>query len=315
MSKNLFRCSCEVAELARHLSETDELEFRYDTPRPTVIRLGKSYWDGQTAADAASAICTAEATEETVDENISPEIKSGILTELCFAKMIPTVFIFRWRRGLADGPPDPISNVIGCWSNDGESWHEATVERKFRAVMGLPTAPAPAIDVLRRDVVDLINSRAEETLARQLFREAWSERADRPRSALVIGVAAAEIGFKKLVGTLVPQAQWLMDEAQTPPLGQMVRKFLPTLAVKCTVPGRLICPPNVLLNQLDEAIKRRNKVVHAGQPPPNRNKLDDILRAVSDFLWICDVYSGQQWAHEYISAKTLKAWPSLGKRA
>jgi len=45
------------------------------------------------------------------------------------------------------------------------------------------------------------------------------------RSALVIGVAAAEVGFKRLVGSLVPQAQWLMDEVQTPSLAKMLASF------------------------------------------------------------------------------------------
>ena len=128
------------------------------------------------------------------------------------------------------------------------------------------------------------------------------------RSALVIGVAAAEVGFKKLVGSLVPQAPWLLDEIQTPPLGTMLRKFLPTLPVKFRFQGKAIRPPNVLLNQLDEAIRRRNKLVHAGQPPPNRDELEKMLRTVNDFLWICDVYAGHGWAHEYISAATRTAW-------
>jgi len=51
----------------------------------------------------------------------------------------------------------------------------------------------------------MIKPGAEEPLGRQLFREAWSEREMHPRSALVvIGVAAAEVGFKRLVGSLVP---------------------------------------------------------------------------------------------------------------
>jgi hypothetical protein len=133
---------------------------------------------------------------------------------------------------------------------------------------GIPTRSSlPTQRAIGDQVAGFIKTgTTEEPLGRQLFREAWSERETRPRSALVIGVAAAEVGFKKLVGTLVPQARWLMDEIQTPPLGTMLRKFLPTLPVK------FASPPSVLLKQLDEAVKRRNKLVHAGQPPPKKKR-------------------------------------------
>jgi hypothetical protein len=68
--------------------------------------------------------------------------------------------------------------------------------------------------------------------------------------------------------------------------------------------------PNVLLNRLDSAIESRNKLVHAGHAPPNIDELGEMLRAVSDFLSICDLYSGQEWACKYISAEILTAWPA-----
>ena len=313
MSRCFFRCSYEVAELG-HLPEVDQLEFRFDKPRPCVVRLSKSYWDRQKPADAGSAICVAETTEETIDE--TADFLHGILDELYISAMIPTVSVLRWRCGLAEGPPNPGRNLKGYYSNDGESWRELSMVRSFKISFGIPrTGPLPPLDVIRSEVVELIKTSTEEPLGRQLFREAWSERATRPRSALVIGVAAAEVGFKKLVGSLVPQAQWLMDEVQTPSLGKMLRKFLPTLPIKARFQGKSVCPPNGLLNQLDKAIECRNKLVHTGQPPPNSNELDKMLRAVSDFLWICDVYAGQRWACEYISAETRTAWaaPHQGK--
>lgn len=313
MSKCYFRCSCEVAALARHLPDADELEFRFDKPRLAVVRLGKSYRDGQKPTDTASAVCVAETAEETIDEKLPSEIKRAILNNLRDAIMLPTVAVFTWRRGLADAPPNAVQNLRGYWSDDGQSWHEATTERHMIIVWGIPTVRLPSLDVLCKEVVELLGTRTEEPLGHQLFREAWSDRGTRPRSSLVIGVAAAEVGFKKLVGSLVPEVQWLLEEIQTPSLTQMVRKFLPTLPVKCRVLGKSIRPPNVLLNQLDEAIKRRNKLVHAGQPPPKRNELDNMLRAVSDFLWICDVYAGQEWAQHCISAQTLMAWPDQSK--
>jgi hypothetical protein len=43
-------------------------------------------------------------------------------------------------------------------------------------------------------------------------------------------------------------------------------------------------------------------------------KLDRILRAVSDLLWILDVYQGRQWAMRYVRPQTLNSWESTGKK-
>jgi hypothetical protein len=166
---------------------------------------------------------------------------------------------------------------------------------------------APETEV-SKEVVDLVNAGVEEPLGRQLFREAWAQKDSRPRSALVIGVAAAEVGFKKLVGSLVPQAQWLVDEIQTPALSKMLRKYLPTLPVKARFTSKSIRPPKELLSQLENAVERRNKLVHAGEPPPRLDELEDILRAVNDFLWICDLYQGHTWAGKHVSASLLNTW-------
>ena len=36
--------------------------------------------------------------------------------------------------------------------------------------------------------------------------------------------------------------------------------------------------------------------------------LEEMLRAVDDFLWICDAYAGPLWASHYISTDTRAAW-------
>jgi len=108
----------------------------------------------------------------------------------------------------------------------------------------------------------------------------------------------------------VPQAQWLVDEIQTPALSKMLRKYLPTLPVRARFENKSIRPPNALLNQLDNAVQRRNKLVHAGELPPRWDELEEMLRAVNDFLWICDLYQGHVWAAKHISISLLNAWSS-----
>ena len=99
-----------------------------------------------------------------------------------------------------------------------------------------------------------------------------------------------------------------VNEIQSPSLGKMVRKYLPTLPVKLRFTKKSLSPPNSLVNRLEEAVEFRNKVVHAGKSAPGREELDDMLRAVDDFLHICDVYAGYAWAANYISHDTLTNW-------
>jgi hypothetical protein len=218
--------------------------------------------------------------------------------------MESTIAIVRWRSGLSEGPIDPFRNRREHLSQDGQTWLEVSVLRSFKIIQNPPLRQIGTSPECEQQIVRLISERGEEPLGHQLFREAWTDRQTRPASALVIGVAAAEVGFKKLVGSLIPEAQWLVDDIQTPYLVRMLRKFLPTLPVKFRFQGKSICPPNVLLKRLDRAIEC-NKLVHAGQPPPNIDELEEMLRAVNDFLWICDVYAGYGWAHQYILLRAL----------
>jgi hypothetical protein len=325
-----FNFSSEVTGLAGHLGKRDALEFVFDRPRAITVRLSKSYPEGLKPREPLDAVCTSMTTAKPPDAKIAAELKAGwalpgvdgkikegdptlefidsVFAELR-ALMASTVTLFRWRQGIAEGQPDPCHNLKARYSEDGKVWRDISLVRSFKIRWGL-TGPSTPEDDACKHVVELATAGMEEPLGRQLFREAWSQKDSRPRSALVIGVAAAEVGFKKLVGSLVPQAQWLVDEVQTPSLSKMLSKFLPTLPVKARFEGKSVRPPQVLLHQLDEAVNRRNKLVHAGQPPPRWDELEEMLRAVNDFLWICDVYQGHVWAAKHISVPILNAWRS-----
>jgi hypothetical protein len=88
----------------------------------------------------------------------------------------------------------------------------------------------------------------------------------------------------------------------------MLTKFLPTLPVKAKFVDKTIRPPSPLLKQLEKAVQRRNKLVHAGEPPPKWDELEEMLLAINDFLWICDLYQGHEWAANHISISTQTAW-------
>jgi hypothetical protein len=330
----VFKFSCEVVGLRDYLKDPAEVEFRFNSPIAAAVHLSKKHSDGR--EPPANAVCVATTTAEIEDERCAAEIQAALSTPLdgrwanfkgVHASRIPlllavidrvfgplitltesTVSILRWRSGLSEGPADPLRHRSEHLSHDGESWLEISMARSATITFGLPATPIEPSPEFEQRIVGLVSERSEEPLGHQLFREAWNQRGVHPRSALVIGVAAAEVGLKKLIGTLVPQAQWLVDEIQTPSLGKMLRKYLPSLPIKGKLLGKKIAPPNNLIKKLERAVEYRNKLVHAGQAPPDREELEEMLRAVLDLLWICDVYVGQIWAAEYISHDTVVAW-------
>jgi len=328
----LFRYSYEIAGLRTHVPEGRGLEFRFDAAKSIVISLARDYSDGQNPLDPSSAICVGEVIEEPTNAGIASDLNAGLAAPLdgtwsllrdaapstvdfldgIFGELQPlmrqTVGIFRWREGLAEGPHDPCRNPRGSYSRDGRVWLGVPLARSFEMLFGLPTWPGTPANEICDEVVGLVSRGMEEPLGHQLFREAWDQRQTNPRSSLVIGVAAAEVGLKRLIGSLVPGAKWLVDEVQTPSFSMMIRKYLPTLPVKAHFKNKTICPPNQLIKVLEKAVNYRNKLVHAGKAPPPCEDLEEMLRAVNDFLWICDAYEGHPWAGRQISVATLNAW-------
>jgi hypothetical protein len=159
-----------------------------------------------------------------------------------------------------------------------------------------------------KEIIDQYETNSDEPLAHQLFNDAWNLRYTNPRASLVVAVAAAEVGLKKVVGLIVPDAQWLLEEIPAPPIGKMLRKYIPTLKVKSRITGKQIIPPSKLIEKLEEAAKARNRIVHVGEEAPENKELGEMLEAIHDFLWICDMYRGQLKNVSFISDHVLKEW-------
>lgn len=332
----IFRFSCEILGLRPHLKDPADIKFHFNSPIAATIRLSTKYPDGQEPTEASSAACSGTTTGEFEDDERATEIQGALASSLdgkwanfrgieasrmpttlaaidrFFSPLIAltesTVSILRWRCGLSEGPADPFHRRSEHLSQDGESWLEISMARSATVTFGIPSRQIEASPEFEQRIVGLVSERSEEPLGHQLFKEAWNQKGAHPRSALVIGVAAAEVGLKKLIGALVPQAQWLVDEIQTPSFSKMLRKYLPSLRVKAQFQGKKIAPPNTLIKKLEKAVEYRNKLVHAGKAPPHRQDLEEMLRAVNDFLYICDVYIGHVWAAEHISVETRSAW-------
>ncbi|MEK6280354.1 MAG: hypothetical protein AABN95_08380 [Acidobacteriota bacterium] len=158
-----------------------------------------------------------------------------------------TLTILRWRYGLT-GTHNPVrAGGLAEWSFDSEHWNP------------LPTSTSVEMLALRHlkvtaernaEVVALAEGKMNEPLAHALYREAWEQRMSNPRSALVLGMVAAEVGFKQCVGELLPEARWLVDNVPSPPIVSMIRNYLPLLPTKLKINGVVAPPPKEIIRSL-----------------------------------------------------------------
>jgi hypothetical protein len=323
-----FKLETEILGFMCVFEAGEQLEFRYTAPAAVVVTLKERGRLGEDRPGRhGNAVCTAIINRD-IEPNIQAEIadcKEG--DDVRIAKLQPntvqqidrifndlravsqaTVTMFNWTHG-RDSPLDPYGASEAWYSEDGNTWCRYSLLRSIGFLVEEATSSIFAKNAKIDEVVRKVEAGAEEPLGRQLFREAWGQVGTNPRSALVIGVTAAEVGLKRLIATLIPGTDWLMDEIPTPPVGKILRKFLPTLQVKAKrVDGGPIMPPRELIRRIEKAIVYRNDVVHAGKPPPTRQELAVMLRAISDFLWMCDIYLGEHWAARHISPETVKDW-------
>ena len=312
-----LKLEAELPQLRLIFNAGEELVIDYKSIPPVVVSL-KAPPPG-----TANAICT---TISVID--VTPEAEADLSTNLegdrvNTSRLQPetlkpidshfqhiravsrsTIVMLNWTHGL-DSLPDPYGMSYAAWySKDGNKWFQYRLGRSIGLLLGEATHSIYARNVNTNEIRRKVEASAEEPLARQLFREARGQIGTNPRSALVIGVAAVEVGLKGLVVTLLPGTNWLRR-----PVGRILRETLPTLPPRAKlVDGGPITPPPQLIKQIEDAVRHRNKVVHAGEPPPAREELAVMLRAIDDCLWMCDVYMGEHWAIRHISRETLKHW-------
>jgi hypothetical protein len=217
-----------------------------------------------------------------------------------------SIGILKWRFGIIDGPINSFSSWSEAVSSDGTAWRGISMLRGIKIMFLHPPRKIGASAL--HEASRLHNEGAEPPLALQLLIEAWNQRATHPRSALVIGVTAAEIALKQLIGDLAPDARWLAENVPSPPIAKIARDYIPSLKVRARLEGKTIRPPKKLLKRLTEAVELRNRVVHAGEAPPGPEKLKEILAAMEDLVWICGVYTGYTWAWDHVSFDTKSAW-------
>lgn len=213
--------------------------------------------------------------------------------------IVDSFALIRWRFALS-GPVRPYSSLNFEWSENGESWYvlprmitlrlRGTVQRRLRADDAV-------------EVESIIASHAEEPLSHKLLSEARASASETGSysSALVMSMAALEIGAKHLIAELVPTARWLALEVPTPPIVRVIKEYLPTLPEPRLVNGKTITAPPSVLKTLSDAVTARNRAAHAGLDLPKPEFVERVLGAVGDMLWIFDFYAGNLWAINHLS--------------
>lgn len=203
-----------------------------------------------------------------------------------------------WRMAL-DGPRDPVSFGRAYWSLDGKQWEHFPTGQTSVVVSSVGQYQLHA--ARRSDIQALLDSGRTEPLAHALWREANAQSGSHPRSAVLIGVAALEVGLKQFAASRVPDADWLLREAPSPPVVKMLAKFLPDLPPIEEGGGQFRRPSKAILTIVEEGIELRNQIAHKGvEQDPSNATVTKILSTVRDLLWRFDLADGIDWAERYV---------------
>ena len=302
-----FRVQFELLNV--NLAEGETIELSEDTPCRTELVIHRPRSGDDSSVKGTDCLGTVR-TEEIVSDKVRKQFE---ITDDPRPAVIETanrvyirlndyllraICVWRWWVGKA-GHHNPIKDArLPHWSDDGQTWKPVPGQLNREIDRGIPYVVMTSND-LRASFIPLVKSGASEPLAHELFHEAWNQRIGFPRSSLLTGITAAEVGFKSFVSVLAPQAAWLAFHAPTPPLIQMLTEYLPLLPVKQTF-GVSPFVPKELLELLKKGVYLRNKTTHVGGGV-SRETLKEILIAVRDLLYLLDFYCGHDWAFDHVS--------------
>ena len=110
-----------------------------------------------------------------------------------------------------------------------------------------------------------------------------------------------EVAVKSVIVNKVPEATWLVDTMQSPPVVNILVQYFPVL-FPMEKQFYEATKKHGLIKVIEDAVYIRNQTAHKGTPPPSREKVAEIIAAVQELLWICDYYSGYRWAELHINS-------------
>jgi hypothetical protein len=215
--------------------------------------------------------------------------------------------LLRWRQKVINGPQSLDIHPAGLFWADMPK-HVGMLDfgdLEWRQVpAGAIALECPLIECLSlrpedgNKVTSLLGEGKQAPLGHILFREAWRNREANHRSALVMGVAAAETGVKEFIGRVAPETAWLVEELPSPPLYKILKDYLPML--KSTARGFETVPliEAAWIRALQLAVEKRNMVVHGRKLELDRGWIEATLRIVCNLLYFLDYHAGNEWAQD-----------------
>jgi len=224
---------------------------------------------------------------------------TGAISRELSSAMQRTVTLLAWRFQLNIGSRAITAAFGNEWSRGGQTWHPLSLPGAVSAwVERIPQLGARHATEIER----LIATTATEPFAYELLREARSL-GENTRSAHIMAVTALEIGVKRFLAERIPDATWILDELQTPPVVRILQEFLPTL-----LPDSGWHPLSEgILKRLRSAVARRNKLAHVGQDPPSSIDVREVIELVAEVLYLLDWYRGFDWAGDHLNSETQKS--------
>jgi hypothetical protein len=204
-----------------------------------------------------------------------------------------------WRMAI-DSSRNPVQYGAASWSLDGDSWERFPVGAT-RATAFLSGEGIYRMHVERAgDIQALLDAGQSEPLAHSLWREASTQRSTNPRSAILLGIIALEVGIKQFAAARVPDADWLLKETQAPPIAKMLTRFLPQLPPADEAGKEFERPDKATMRTIGEGVELRNEIAHRGlDRDPPRKTVETILSTVRDLLWQLDAATGLDWAERH----------------
>lgn len=223
----------------------------------------------------------------------------------------------RWRFGMR-GSTHPLENLELGYSLDGKTWGSISEKWDYRLLENVGTPPSWYTGLATYDDAQrLMRLGQYEPIGHDLFREAWTLRWDSPRSALLVGIAAIEVGTKRCVATLEPSSEKSMRN-DSMSVKALLTEILPNLRAGMPDDEKLL-PSDDMIATVHAGIQARNALVHRfpGEPKYDQAlqqlvgpQLDALLATISDFLWLFDIYTGHQWARQFVRPITLQVLES-----
>ena len=196
------------------------------------------------------------------------------------------------------------------FSFDNETWHYMPSEIDPTAARVLDAfSEAPFGEAEMSVLQEQLQSDSGEPLAHILYREAWGLRTHNPRSSLLIGFAAAEVGVKRHVVRMLPITQNLIMPMPSPPIKDLLN-YLDDIPHDPPRIGEGKLIPQSIKKALVEMATLRNKITHTGEHDPKGDQLTfdfltSKLEAIKDLFWLLDYYAGHQWAIRFVSQERL----------